>query len=569
MSMAMGDALVAQAHTCLDEQQVLDFVGGHLAGDGLTTVEQHVAHCDDCTVLIGRIATDMQPHVQPTTPADADDLDSDPDTAGPTGDGHSEPSATTSAREQPPSLQAGTILRDTYRIIRPIEKGGMGEVYEASHARLAGRYAVKVLPPEFASNKQMLARFRREAQIASGLQHPNIVQVIDFHETAEGRPYLVMEYLDGEDLAKLMFRHGPFTLPEVLPIVEQIAAALDAVHRKGVVHRDIKPQNVFIVPQPSGKAVVKLLDFGISKASAAGSVVTRQPILMGTPQYMAPEQVLRRADDIGPATDQFAMASIIYEMLTARPTFEGPMVSVLLYQIAHEPPPLVGIEAFERVEPVLRRALSKITTDRYPSMTAFVSALAATLAPVAAPPLPVVATPVAPLPIAPPNAGMRGDETAHVSSAPPLRPQRRLVLAAIAGVSLAVVATIALVVARQNTAAPPSAADTRPSVAAPSASRAAPPPMETPRPPTATVAPVENAHVANPPVAAARPVITDGKQPRNRQAARRLSLSTASPPPVPAHADVVPAAPPQVSTTPPSTPPPPARRPAQMLLEDL
>jgi serine/threonine-protein kinase len=278
-----------------------------------------------------------------------------------------------------PSLMPGTVLRETYQIVRHIGQGGMGDVYEAKHARLTGRYAVKVLPPEFALNPAVLSRFRREAEIASGLQHPNIVQVIDFHETDDGTPYLVMEYLDGEDLAALMARRGSMSLAEAMPMIEQIGAALTAVHRRGIVHRDVKPQNVFLIAQDHGRTLLKLVDFGLSKANAPSLVVTRQPMLLGTPQYMAPEQALARVDELGPATDQFALAAIIYQMLSGRPPFVGERISSVLYQIVHEDPPPLGASADPPIEAVLLRALSKKGEDRFPSMEDFVDALRATL----------------------------------------------------------------------------------------------------------------------------------------------------------------------------------------------
>lgn len=398
----MADPALVEESRCLDERVIWDLVAGNLAGPGLDTAERHLARCDDCCALVARLTPGSRPdtslptllghkdllRARPVEGAaaapgeDPDREDEARDSGGGPGTGARSGAETPSPRTagQAPSLLPGTILRDTYRILRHIERGGMGEVYEASHARLSGRYAVKVLPPEFAARKTMLSRFRREAQIASGLQHPNIVQVIDFHETDEGHPYLVMEYLEGENLGRLMARQGRFTLREALPIIQQIASALDAVHSKGVVHRDIKPQNVFTVPQPDGTRLVKLLDFGISKAKAASSVVTRQMALMGTPQYMAPEQASYRPDDVGPATDQFALAAIVYEMLTGRPAFEGPDVSVVLYQIVHEPPaPMAGPQGgrdFDQIEPVLRRALSKRIADRFSSLSEFATALA-------------------------------------------------------------------------------------------------------------------------------------------------------------------------------------------------
>ena len=296
-----------------------------------------------------------------------------------------------SPRRRQAALAAGTVLRDTYEIVRRIGQGGMGDVYEAKHARLTGRYAVKVLPPEFALNEAVLSRFHREAQIASGLQHPNIVQVIDFHETDDGTPYLVMEFLDGEDLAAWMDRRGPIPLAEAMPLVEQIGAALTAVHRRGIVHRDVKPQNVFLIPQENGRTLIKLVDFGLSKAHAPSLIVTRQPMLLGTPQYMAPEQALARGDQVGPATDQFALGAIIYQLLSGRPPFVGERISSVLYQIVHEEPPPLGAGVDGRVEAALRKALAKRPGDRFGSMAAFIDALREAMAAGALLPMPGIA----------------------------------------------------------------------------------------------------------------------------------------------------------------------------------
>src|SRR5262249_20933217 len=156
----------------------------------------------------------------------------------------------------------GTVLDETYKIVRFVGRGAMGDVYEVDHARLAGRYAAKVLSLNLANNPQAFSRFRREALLASGLSHPNIVNVIDFRNLPDGRPYLVMEFLEGDDLAHVL-SPGPLTLPRAMLFIRQMVSALTALHGREVVHRDLKPQNIFILQGNEGEPErVKLVDFG-------------------------------------------------------------------------------------------------------------------------------------------------------------------------------------------------------------------------------------------------------------------------------------------------------------------
>ena len=283
------------------------------------------------------------------------------------------------------SLQAGTTLGGTYAIGRIIGSGGMGEVYEARHARLAGRYAVKVIRADLiALDPITVQRFQREAEVMSSLRHPNIVQIIDFDVTSDGSPFIVMEYLEGSDLQARIAQRGPMPVSEVLVIVEQVASALAAAHERGVVHRDLKPANIFMVPLPVAvqgqpSEFIKVLDFGISKVKSAGTL-TGEPRILGTPHYMAPEQARAKSDDIDGRADQFALASIVYELLSGRKAFPGDTIEGVLYSVVNEQPvsivPVVG----ELIDAVLRTAVAKERTARYPSVSAFVAALRAAAA---------------------------------------------------------------------------------------------------------------------------------------------------------------------------------------------
>jgi eukaryotic-like serine/threonine-protein kinase len=276
------------------------------------------------------------------------------------------------------SLAPGTVLQETYEIVRPVGAGGMGEVYEARHARLPGRFAVKVLTARVTAGSPDFLRFRREAEIASSLRHPHIVQVVDFNQAADGNPYIVMEFLDGEDLAAVMARAGGLAPPRVAAIVEQVASALAAAHGRGIVHRDLKPQNVFLVPVPGQEREwAKVVDFGISKVKTALSL-TGEARLVGTPQYMAPEQAQGHPDAVDGRTDEFALAVMAYEMLSGQTAFAGDSVPAVLYKVAHEAlPPLAGRVSgvTAAVDAVLARALAKDKQDRYTSVLEFASAL--------------------------------------------------------------------------------------------------------------------------------------------------------------------------------------------------
>ena len=273
------------------------------------------------------------------------------------------------------TLQPGTLLADTYRIVRLIGAGGMGEVYEATHSRLAGRYAVKVLLADVSNRADIFKRFQREAEVTSELRHPNIVQILDFNRTPGGNPYLVMEYLDGVELATEIRRVGAMPLPRVLDIVGQIASALTAAHTRGIVHRDLKPQNLFLLRLAGEeREVVKVVDFGISKVREATTKLTQEATIMGTPQYMAPEQALGRLSEIDARTDQFSLATITYELLTGREAFRGEAVTAILYQIVHEDPaPITSINPAvgPAVAAVVTKALAKDKQHRFPTVNDF------------------------------------------------------------------------------------------------------------------------------------------------------------------------------------------------------
>ncbi len=299
-----------------------------------------------------------------------------------------------------PRMEAlvGTVLEGAYRITRLIGEGGMGAVYEAIQLRLDKRVAVKVMASHLAADQEALARFHREAEITSRLGHPHLVALIDFGQAESGEPYLVMEYLEGEDLHHRLRRVGRLPIETVARVVRQVASALSAAHGQGIVHRDLKPGNIFLLQIPGELDFVKVLDFGVSKMMAAQTRLTNQRSTLGTPIYMSPEQATGLVEKIDHHVDQWALACIAWEMLLGRPPFVADDVTALLYQIIKmDPHPLTprvpGLPP--AVEQELRRALCKAPEDRFSSIRRFSHAFqAAALGPAAdLTPTPVLMSP--------------------------------------------------------------------------------------------------------------------------------------------------------------------------------
>jgi serine/threonine-protein kinase len=273
------------------------------------------------------------------------------------------------------------VVDGRYRIVRALAAGGMGEVYVATHLRLAGRFALKALHRDFLRDEDALSRFRGEAEIMAGLRHPNIVQVFDFGEMPDGAPFLLMELVEGRDLSEHLRDARALEPRRVGGIVRQIASALEAAHAHGVVHRDLKPENVMLLRLDGDEDFVKVVDFGVSKARWSHRI-TADTAIIGTPQFMAPEQAQGRREEIDHRTDQFALACIAYALLTGREPFRGENAVTILYQVVHQDPePLANLVGWPcaRVEEVLRRGMAKDPEARYPSALAFAHALDAAI----------------------------------------------------------------------------------------------------------------------------------------------------------------------------------------------
>jgi serine/threonine-protein kinase len=270
------------------------------------------------------------------------------------------------------SFAPGDLIGGRYELGRQLGAGGMARVY-LGHDRLLDRQvAVKVLSEPYASDPQFVERFRREASAAAGLNHPNIVAVYDRGE-ADGSYYIVMEYLAGPDLKQVIRGRAPLPPAEAIDYAQQILAALRAAHRRDVIHRDVKPQNVLVAEDGH----LKVTDFGIARAGAQ-SDMTEAGSVIGTAQYLSPEQA--RGDEVTAASDCYSVGIVLYEMLTGQVPFDGERaVAVAMKQIGDAPPPPRSIEPGipPALEAVVLRALAKRPSERYRTVEELSAALAA------------------------------------------------------------------------------------------------------------------------------------------------------------------------------------------------
>jgi len=269
-----------------------------------------------------------------------------------------------------PESLVGSTLGGSYTVLRLLGHGGMGAVYEAQGARLPDkRFAVKVLTVARGPRSEEYRRFHQEATIISRLGHPNIVAVVDFDHTDQGLPFMVMEHLEGEDLQQLLEREGALPMERALPLFSGVCAGLQAAHEQGVVHRDIKPQNIFI--QRAGQEQVpKLLDFGISKLHGAGAGLTASRATMGTPHYMSPEQAWGVTEKMGPRSDLFSLGAVMYRALGGRLPFEGDSLPAVIHAVtSHDPEPLHRVNSAvpAAVSTVVAQAMAREPEQRQAS----------------------------------------------------------------------------------------------------------------------------------------------------------------------------------------------------------
>ena len=274
----------------------------------------------------------------------------------------------------------GQTLAEKYRIDERLKEGGMGTVYRGTHVLMDKTVAIKVLRPSLAADEKIVARFSREARAASRISHPHALSVTDFGEAENGIVFLVMEFLNGETLKDVIRREGPMPLARVVEIIRQVGAALDAAHCQGVVHRDLKSENIMLLAA-NGPDYAKVLDFGIAKIKehdgAYDPGLTAPDLVIGTPQYMSPEQC-SQAPDIDARSDIYSLGVIIYEMLVGHVPFTGPSPTAIMMKHLQEPAPSVLEERNDlpaAVGRVISRAMAKRPAERYQTITELVEDL--------------------------------------------------------------------------------------------------------------------------------------------------------------------------------------------------
>ena len=275
----------------------------------------------------------------------------------------------------------GEVVGEKYRLVRLLGEGGMGTVYEARHDVIGRRFAVKFLHAELAGHPEILARFRREAQAAGSLENENIAAVTDFGTSPDGAPYIVMEFLEGQDLAKVLAQSGPLPIQRAAHILIQVCRGLYAAHGRGIVHRDLKPENLLLQTRGDGGDLVKILDFGIAKLKSTEhrpEAATRTGITLGTPYYMPPEQA-RGQKELDERADIYALGVILFELLSGQKPHNGENYNAILYSILMQAAP--RIETYRPDLPpelaaLVHRAMAADAKERPQSVSELSEALA-------------------------------------------------------------------------------------------------------------------------------------------------------------------------------------------------
>ena len=287
-------------------------------------------------------------------------------------------STLTFLRSDPNDPMVGKLLDGKYRLVEKVGEGGMGSIYRAVHTEMGRTCAIKLLTAVSPGREDALARFKREAKMASSIDSPHAVTIYDFGASEDGTMFLAMEFIDGKPLSKIIAAERPLPLERVVKITSQIAEGLTAAHALGIIHRDLKPDNVMLTRKSGESDYVKVLDFGIAKTVAedASDNLTKTGFVLGTPVYMSPEQLL--GEKLDPRSDIYSLAIIVYEMLSGRLPFEGDNPqSVMMKRIMAEPIRLRNFapKVSENIEIAVMEGLAREPNTRTPTVEAFAAGL--------------------------------------------------------------------------------------------------------------------------------------------------------------------------------------------------
>ncbi len=290
------------------------------------------------------------------------------------------PSDGTALRPKGTDSLIDRVLADRYHILKRIGEGGMGRVYLGEHVKMNRQCAIKVMSPALVNDAESASRFAREASNAARIIHPNVAAVFDYGES-EGLVYLVMEYVDGEPLSRLLTREAPLSLERALNLASQIADGLGAAHELGIVHRDLKPDNILVMRTRAGREVAKVVDFGIAKAIQEGAAegLTRTGQVIGTPEFMSPEQLL--GDPVDARSDLYALGCILHLMLTAAPPLQAATREQMIKRrLSEDAAPVRSLDPGipETVARIVARLLTRSPKERYGSAAEVRDALAGT-----------------------------------------------------------------------------------------------------------------------------------------------------------------------------------------------
>jgi eukaryotic-like serine/threonine-protein kinase len=461
------------------------------------------------------------------------------------------------SREAPGQTQAtslptrvGELVGGKYRIERFLAQGGMGVVYEAQHVIVRRRFAVKFLRPDYAHRREFLTRFQREAEAAGALENEHIASAVDFGVAADGSPFMVMEYLVGENLAALLGREGRLPLARAADLCVQACHGAEAAHAAGILHRDLKPKNLFLTRREDGTDLLKILDFGVAKLSPRqyDHTTTDTGAVIGTPAYMSPEQA-RGERTLDARSDVYALGTILFEMLSGQLPHPGDSPNAILYHISTHPPISLAVATVglpSAVVEAVDRALASDPAARPHSANALAQAL----------------LPFAQRQVWPERPGQEPADAGEPSVDPirnrdalphARRARRRWVAGLVAGVVLVAAALAVSYLARSPARAPDAAGVAQPTSRASTSPAPLPPtpaaPVPAPSPSVAPAAPTPAEEAPSPTVKPARSgrARVSGRpsgRPIGRPEAPSISPSSAGAPvsPVPQPAPAVPTA---------------------------